>query len=199
MRAMQTLKYLIAGEKKGRRIETIEQALAGNHCEQVETLFGFAGLDERVLLIRPDVLIIVAGHAGGETLDSIRRIHAEFPVPVIIFAEEQKNNSSISNIINAGVSAYVVDGLQTSRILTIVEIAIARFQYNLALETELEQTRNRLEERKLVDRAKGILMEKRNVSEEQAYHTLRKLAMDRNSSMAEMARNIISLADILTP
>lgn len=199
MRAMQTLKYLIAGEKKGRRIETIEQALAGNHCEQVETLFGFAGLDERVLLIRPDVLIIVAGHAGGETLDSIRRIHAEFPVPVIIFAEEQKNNSSIRNIINAGVSAYVVDGLQTSRILTIVEIAIARFQYNLALETELEQTRNRLEERKLVDRAKGILMEKRNVSEEQAYHTLRKLAMDRNSSMAEMARNIISLADILTP
>ncbi len=196
---MQSLKYLLVGEKPNRQTDTIEQALLESDCQTIESTFGFAALDEKVLRFQPDVLIIVAAHAAPQTLEAIRIIHEHFPVPVIIFAEEQKHDSSISNIINAGVSAYIVDGLQTSRIRTIVEIAIARFQHNLALKTELEQTRTRLEERKLVDRAKGILMKKRDLSEQAAYHTLRKLAMDRNTTLSEMAKNIISLADILTP
>lgn len=196
---MEKLKYLLISDKDNRQARTIEQALLDRCCDRLDKLFTDSAMDKHVARICPDVLIVVTEHLKPSALESIRNINDHHPIPVVIFAEQQKHRSHIANAINSGVSAYIVDGLQTARVYTIVEIAIARFEYNQSLHHELEQTKTKLRERKLVDRAKGILMDKKGISEEDAYQTLRKLAMDRNTPLPEMAQNLISMAEILTP
>ncbi len=117
-------------------------------------------------------------------------------LPIIIFAADDTTDT-INQIVKAGVSAYVVNGLETSRINSIITIAVARFKEQQRLKTELEKTKSKLEERKLIDRAKGILIKARGFTEDDAYHTLRKLAMDRNIAIGEMAKNIIAMAELL--
>jgi len=195
---MDSLKFLLAREKKTRQTNTIEQALSESSCIAIEKISGFLNLDKKVALIQPDILIMELGHPTPSTLDSIRIINTEYPIPIIIFAEEQAHSSNIDSVIDAGVSAYVVDGLQASRIRTIVEIAIARFQQNLHLRTELELTKNQLLNRKVIAKAKGILMSSKGISEQDAYRTLQKLSMDRNIPLSEMAKNILCMAEILT-
>jgi len=109
-------------------------------------------------------------------------------LPIVIFASDDTTDT-INQIVKAGVSAYVVNGLETSRINSIINIAVARFKEQQRLTNELEKTKSRLEERKLIDRAKGILIKTRGFTEDDAYHTLRKLAMDRNIAIGEMAKN----------
>ena len=196
---MEKLKYLLISEKDDRQSNTIELALSDRSDDRLEKLFTDSEIDKHVARIRPDVLILVTESLKPRALQSIRNINDQHPIPIIIFAEQHKRRSHIANAINSGVSAYIVDGLQTARVNTIVEIAIARFQYNQSLQHELEQTKTKLRERKLVDRAKGILMDQKGISEDDAYQTLRKLAMDRNISLSEMAQNLISVAQILTP
>ncbi len=117
-------------------------------------------------------------------------------LPIIIFAADDTADT-INQIVKAGVSAYVVNGLETSRINSIINIAVARFKEQQLLKSELEKTKSKLEERKLIDRAKGILIKTRGFTEDDAYHTLRKLAMDRNIAIGEMAKNVIAMAELL--
>lgn len=117
-------------------------------------------------------------------------------LPIIIFAADDTTDT-INQIVKAGVSAYVVNGLETSRINSIITIAVARFKEQQRLKSELEKTKSKLEERKLIDRAKGILIKTRGFTEDDAYHTLRKLAMDRNIAIGEMAKNVIAMAELL--
>jgi response regulator NasT len=115
---------------------------------------------------------------------------------VIIFAQEG-DAESIRHAMKAGVAAYVVDGLETARLKPIVEVAVARFEEEQALRRELAETTQKLSERKLVERAKGILMHKRGLAEEEAYRALRKLSMDRGRSLAEVSRDLIEMAKVL--
>lgn len=117
-------------------------------------------------------------------------------LPIIIFASDDTADT-INQIIKSGVSAYVVNSGEPNRIDSIINIAIARFNEQQRLKNELEKTKSRLEERKLVDRAKGILIKTRGFTEDDAYHTLRKLAMDRNIAIGEMAKNVIAMAELL--
>lgn len=117
-------------------------------------------------------------------------------LPIIIFASDDTADT-INQIIKSGVSAYVVNNGEPNRIDSIINIAIARFNEQQRLKNELEKTKSRLEERKLVDRAKGILIKTRGFTEDDAYHTLRKLAMDRNIAIGEMAKNVIAMAELL--
>lgn len=117
-------------------------------------------------------------------------------LPIIIFAADDSADT-IDQVVKAGVSAYVVNGLEAGRIDSIINIAIARFKERQRLKTELDKTKAKLEERKLIDRAKGILTKTRGYSEDEAYHTLRKLAMDRNIAIGEMAKNVIAMAELL--
>jgi len=126
----------------------------------------------------------------------IHYLNRNQPLPIIIFAADDTSDT-IKQIVKAGVSAYVVNGLETSRINSIINIAVARFKEQQRLTNELEKTKSRLEERKLIDRAKGILIKTRGFTEDDAYHTLRKLAMDRNIAIGEMAKNIIAMAELL--
>ena len=128
-----------------------------------------------------------------QQIDFLNQNH---PLPIIIFAPDDTPDT-IDQIVKAGVSAYVVNGLEASRIDSIINIAMARFKEQQRLKSELEKTKSRLEERKLIDRAKGILIKTRGFTEDDAYHTLRKLAMDRNIAIGEMAKNIIAMAELL--
>ncbi len=126
----------------------------------------------------------------------IHVLNQNHPLPIIVFTADDTSDT-INQIIKAGVSAYIVNGLEASRINSIITVAVARFNERQLLKNELEKTKSKLEERKLIDRAKGILIKTRGFTEDDAYHTLRKLAMDRNIAIGEMAKNVIAMAELL--
>jgi response regulator NasT len=132
-----------------------------------------------------------------DTLEHLSSIGSARPRPIVLFAEHSDSETTQAAI-QAGVSAYIVDDLNPKRIKSIMEVAIARFREYQALRKELDDTRTRLAERKLIEKAKGILMQQKQLSEEQAYQALRKLAMDRNQRIAEVARTLISVVDLLS-
>jgi response regulator NasT len=109
---------------------------------------------------------------------------------------DQADSASIQASVDAGVSAYIVDGLKKERIKSILDLCISRFNAFSRLQSELEQTKSALEERKVIDRAKGILMKAKNLSEEQAYALLRKTAMNENRKIAEVAQSVITAAEL---
>jgi len=151
---------------------------------------------EVIKSLQPDVAVLNLYSPSEEVLSMILEINRNYSIPVVMFAEDQKTET-INRVIKAGVSAYIVDGLEPKRVKAIIEIAIARFNEQQALKDELKKTKTQLEDRKQIDRVKAILIKSQGHSEEEAYHTLRKLAMDRKLSLGEMAKNIIAMAELL--
>ena len=145
---------------------------------------------------QPDVILIDIELPDRDTLEQLRDVGQNQPRPIVMFAERSDPETTAAAL-RAGVSAYVVDDLNPRRLQPIMEVAIARFREYQALRRELEETRNRLAERKVIEKAKGLLMAQRNLSEEEAYQTLRKLAMDRNQRIGEVARTVTSLLEML--
>lgn len=143
-----------------------------------------------------NVVIIDMEMPDRDTLESLRSISRENPRPVVMYADKTDTQTTTAAI-KAGVSAYVVGEVNAERVRPIVEVAIARFGEFQALREELERTQNTLAERKVVERAKGLLMQRRNMDEQTAYATLRKLAMDRNQRLVDVARTLIELSDVL--
>ena len=152
---------------------------------------------EVVKTLLPDAVVLNLYSPDEKVLNMMLVLNQHYAVPVIMFAEDQQTDT-INNVIKAGVSAYIVDGLEPKRIKTIIEIAIARFNEQKILKDELQKTKSQLEERKLIDRAKAILIKSKGYSEDQAYHALRKLAMDRKVSLGEMAKNVIAMMELLS-
>lgn len=144
----------------------------------------------------PDVVLIDIDSPSRDTLESLRSVQANQPRPMVLFTQDD-GVESIRQAVEAGVSAYVVDGLANRRVRPIVEVAMARFRQYRALEEELERTRSRLEERKVIERAKGIVMEQQGLSEAAAYQAMRALAMRKNKRLAEIAESVISAAELL--
>ena len=145
---------------------------------------------------KPDLIIAHFDTLPEELIRDLHTVNQQWPVPVIIFANDSRNEI-IDEVIKAEVSAYVVDGLSEQRIQAIIQIALARSKQKQQLKESLEDARSQLADRKQIDRAKAILIKTRSFSEDQAYHTLRKLAMDRNITLGEMARNVIAMAELL--
>ncbi|MDD5394073.1 MAG: ANTAR domain-containing protein [Thiothrix sp.] len=145
---------------------------------------------------QPDIILIDMQSPDRDTLESLRNVSRETPKPIVFFAE-QSDYETTRAAINAGVSAYIVDDLPGKRLKSVLEVAIARFQEYQKLKEELEDYKSRLQDRKDVDKAKGILMQHRNLSEEEAYQLLRKMAMDRNMKIGEAARNFIAAMALL--
>jgi response regulator NasT len=123
-------------------------------------------------------------------------ISQDTPRPIVMFSADG-NTEKIREAVRAGVSAYVVDGLAAQRVQPILDVAIARFEALQSLRNELEDTQLQLADRKRIDRAKGILIKQKNLSEEQAYQWLRKMAMDENLKLAEVADQVIRAAKLL--
>ncbi len=165
---------------------------AGYHC--LKTQYGPAFL-ALVKEIKPDMLVFNLDTPSKKLLSDLQTLYQQCPLPVIMFSRDG-NIDTINQSIKAEVSVYIVDGLECSRINSIIDVAIARFNHQQALSNALEEARAKLEDRKQIDRAKAILIKTQNFSEDEAYHTLRKLAMDRNITLGEMAKNVIAMSEL---
>ena len=190
-----SLRVLLIDKERGRSA-LLEQALQDLGYEVVARLHSEHDLYNKVGMLNPDIIIIDIQSPDRDTLESMRTISQDMPRPIVMFADKS-DSSLIEASVRAGVSAYVVDGLAAGRLKPIMDVAIARFREFHALRTELDKMRVQLEDRKYIDKAKGLLMRKRGITEEEAYHSLRKLAMDRNKRIGEMARDLIALMDVL--
>ena len=190
---MPALNVLVIDEFDTDRL--LEQALRRHGCEVATLKLEALDMAAVIASLQPDVVVLNLYAPTDAVLKTIVAINQSYSLPVIMFAEDQQTET-IDKVIKAGVSAYIVDGLEAKRIKAIVDIAIARFKEQQALKDELKKTKSQLEDRKLVDRAKAILIKSQGYSEDQAYHALRKLAMDRNIALGEMAKNVIAMAEL---
>ncbi|APZ42880.1 ANTAR domain-containing response regulator [Acidihalobacter ferrooxydans] len=189
------LRVILADRSSGRSA-MLEQALKDHGYEVVARLGENQDLLSSVRDLQPDIILIDMDMPDRDTLESMRMINQQVPRPVVMFAD-QSDGGMIESAVRAGVSAYIVDGLDPKRLKPIMDVAIARFREFQALRNELEETRGKLADRKDVDKAKAILMRQKGISEEAAYAALRKLAMDRNQRLGEVARMLIAAAELL--
>lgn len=148
--------------------------------------------------LQPDVVIVDAESPSRDTLENLAAVSALLPRPVVVFSEDA-SDAPMQAALKAGVSAYVIAGLQPQRLAPVLKVAIARFEQERALRTQLEDAHLQLSERKLIERAKGLLMDEIGLSEEQAYAHLRKLAMDRGQRLAQVAERVIAAHGLMKP
>lgn len=189
------LRVLLVDEDSG-RAALLEQALCDAGYQVIARAATNDNLALRVRQHQPDVIIIDLDSPDRDTLEQMHSINRDQPRPIVMFAEDQ-GRESIHKAIKAGVSAYIVDGLSSQRVKPVMEVAIARFREYQALRDELFRTRSTLEGRKLIDKAKGLLMQRQGMDEEAAYRALRTLAMERGQKLAEVARDVIELMTLL--
>jgi response regulator NasT len=173
----------------------LEEALGLQGFNCLKTQYGSEFLT-LIMEIKPDVLIFNLHTPSEALLADLHTLNQQYPLPIVMFASDG-HIDTINQAIKAEVSAYIVDGFAKERLANIIYVALARFRHQQTLKTALDEARAQLEDRKLIDRAKAILIKTQNFSENEAYHTLRKLAMDRNITLGEMAKNVIAMAALL--
>ena len=144
----------------------------------------------------PDIIIIDTESPSRDVLEHVVMVTRDQPRPIVMFSSDG-GTDSIREAVRAGVSAYIVDGLAAGRVKGIVDVAVARFEEYQKLVAELAEANLKLSERKVVERAKGILMKSRDMTENQAYEAMRSMAMNRKKKLAEVARMVIDMADIM--
>jgi response regulator NasT len=152
-------------------------------------------LHRRVESERPDVIIIDTESPSRDTLEQLAVMKATAPRPVLMFSNDA-NQQLIRDAVSAGVTAYLVEGLATEKLAPILEVALARFAQEAQLRERLAEVENELAERKLIDRAKRLLMDQQKLAEHAAYASLRKRAMNQGVKLAEIARQIVEAADL---
>lgn len=179
-----------------RAIDQVSPALAAHQYQVIGSYPPDADLTVLAARLRPELIVLDVSAPSTMLFDKLQQLDREQPVPVVMFTDEA-DSGVIRRALIAGVSAYIVDGLYVKRLRAVLNVALARFEEMQALRSELATTRRSLNDRKHIDRAKGILMQRRGISEDAAYHSLRKLAMERNQKMAEVAASVISAADLL--
>jgi two-component system, response regulator / RNA-binding antiterminator len=153
-------------------------------------------LPERIAQLQPDMIIIDAESDARDVLEHVVIATRDERRPIVLFTEDE-NTSSMDAAMAAGVSAYVVAGLQAERIKPVLNVALARFRQEQKLLTELSDTKHKLAERKVIERAKGLLMVHHQLSEDQAYQKMRSMAMNKNLKLSEIAQRILDVEDLL--
>lgn len=178
------------------RAAIIEAGLREAGHENVTIVADVKGIAAKIAALEPDVVVIGLENPNRDMLENLFQMSRAVKRPIAMFVD-RSDRDSMEAAINAGVSAYVVDGLKRERVKPILDLAISRFNAYSRLERELEDARSALQARKIVDRAKGLLMRTRGLSEDAAYQLLRKAAMDQNRKIAEVAESLILAADLL--
>jgi len=153
------------------------------------------GLLARVYALDPDVILIDLENPSRDELEQMFQVSRAVKRPIAMFVD-QSDTASIQASVDAGVSAYIVGNLQKERIKTILDLCVSRFNAFSRLQGELDRARSALEDRKVIDRAKGILMKMKKLTEEEAYALLRKTAMNENRKIAEVAQSVIMAAEM---
>ncbi len=193
-------------KSKGFRVMLVDDET--ERCRMLEEVLTAQGhvivarVDTRVDLLpavekhQPEIVLIDVDAPARETLDSLGQMHRRRPRPVVLFAVRSDADTA-RRAVQAGVSAYIVDGLQPKRISAVLEVAIARFEMHEAMRGELDRARSRLSDNRDIEKAKGLLMKRRGIDEESAFALLRRMAMDRQQKIGDAARALIAAADVL--
>jgi response regulator NasT len=154
------------------------------------------GLLDQVYGIDPDVILIDLENPSRDELEQMFQVSRIVRRPIAMFVD-QSDRSTTEAAVEAGVSAYIVGGLRRERVKGILELCISRFNAVARLQEELERAKNALESRKTIDRAKGILMQAKGLSEEQAYVALRTTAMNEKRKIADVAQAVVTASELL--
>jgi two-component system, response regulator / RNA-binding antiterminator len=178
------------------RAQVLRDGLRLAGYEVTATLSSPIALLKTIDELKPDVIVIDTESPSRDVLEHLVVMSQHTPRPVVMFATDPAPET-IRKAVRVGVSAYVVDGLDSARVKTIVDVAVARFEEFQDLRAQLAEANQKLSERKLVERAKGMLMKARGMDEEAAYALLRKFAMDRKLKLSEVAQQLIDAADLL--
>ena len=183
-------------DESDERAALLREALTAAGHEVAASLSSPLELLHAVETLLPDVIVIDTESPTRDVLEHVVMVSQSSPRPIVMFATDS-GGAAIRDAVRAGVSAYVVDGLDSSRVNSIVEVACARFEEFQRLRIELAEANLKLSERKLVERAKGLLMQSRGLSEDDAYHALRKLAMAKKQRLGDIAQQVIDTAELL--
>jgi response regulator NasT len=178
-------------------VSLLKEALDAAGYEVVAEEWSPATLLERVGAVRPDVIIIDTDSPSRDVLEQVVIVSRDDPRPIVMFTDDA-NSDTIQAAIKAGVTAYIVAGMQPERLKPILEVAQARFEADRALREELKTAQGRLAERKIIEKAKGIVMQQKQISEDDAYRLMRKLAMDRNLTLLELAQQLLNVTQLLS-
>ena len=186
---------LVIDESQQRAVEICTGLIQAGH--QVAAVLPSAlELVARIEEIKPDIILIETESPSRDTLEHLGVMNRDMPRLVIMFSQDD-DQDTIRSAIRSGVAAYVVDGFDIDRLRPVVDVALAHFEEHQALKRELAETSRKLSERKVIEKAKGILMKSRGMDEEAAYGALRKLAMERSQPLAKVAGNVVDMAELL--
>ncbi len=177
-------------------IGELRAALEAAGYEVLEEVAAADALLKAVESQQPDAVIIDVDSPSRDTLEQLAVMHRHAPRPVVMFSADG-DDRLIRDVVAAGVTAYVVDGLTPARMAPILQVALARFEQQAHVRRQLGEVQQQLADRKLIDRAKGLLVEKRGMSEAEAYASMRQLAMRQGLKLVDIARQIIAMADLL--
>jgi two-component system, response regulator / RNA-binding antiterminator len=178
------------------RMKMLDEALSAAGHEVVVRVLDTDDILGAVDQLQPDIVLVDVDSPSRDTLESLGHISRDRPRPIVLFAQNS-DSETIRRAMRAGVSAYVVDGMAPGRLQPVIEVAIARFQEFQGMRRELENAKLKLADRRDVEKAKGLLMKRRGVEENAAYEMLRKMAMDRNIRLGEVARSLLAAAELL--
>jgi len=193
---MSRLTILLIDNDSGRSAVVMQALLdAGHHV--LANVNDDINLSKNVLALQPDIIIIDMDAPGRDTLEQMREIQRDQAKPIILFSAPNDQHF-MQAAIRAGVSAYMLEGINQAQIMPIVEVAMARFREFQALQQELEDTKSKLAERKTIEKAKGLLMSRKGLDEDSAYQLLRKSAMSQNKRLIEVAQMLVVMEDMLS-
>jgi response regulator NasT len=190
-----TLKIAIVDESPI-RAAILESGLREAGFVQVERIPETRNLLSRIYALDPDVILIDLESPSRDVLEQMFQVSRAVKRPVAMFVD-QSDSASIQAAVDAGVSAYIVDGLRKERVTSILDLCISRFNAFARLQAELDHAKVALEERKVIDRAKGVLMNAKKLSEDEAYALMRKTAMNEHKKIVEIAQSVMTAAELL--
>jgi len=178
------------------RAAILEDGLREAGYESVQVVIDMTNLVRTIVDIDPDVIFMDIENPNRDVMEQMFQVSRTVRRPVAMFVD-RSDAEQTEVAINAGVSAYIVGDLRKERVKPILDMTISRFNFFNRLQRELEDTKQKLADRKIIDQAKGILMRRRNMSEKEAYSLLRKTAMDSNSQISEVARTVVTASELL--
>ena len=198
-----SLRILIIDENAVRAAileEGLRVASAGDEggTPEVHHIRDMVNVLPRIANVDPDVILIDLENPSRDTLEQMFQVSRVARRPIAMFVDKS-DSATVQAAIDAGVSAYVVDGLRKERVRSILDVTISRFHAFNRLQSELHEAKSALEDRKIIEQAKAIVMKQRGCTEEAAYVLLRRTAMNQNRKIAELARSLIAAAAILSP
>lgn len=189
------MKLLIVDPDRQRR-ERVLAGLGGLDGMEIMIVENTLGVMQHVASFQPDAVIVACESPARDAVDDLRRVNAANPRPIVMFVDRAEPGQ-VEDALRAGVAAYVTEGLEPSRIRTILEIATAQFRVIDGLQRDLKQAKADLAARKVIEKAKGILMKRRGLDEPAAYTLLRKTAMDQGKSIAALASELVAAQSLL--